>query len=59
MAPWTSVYIKMVEICEAQESKLNEWENGFISSLRTLLERDREITFKQTEVLEKIYLKIL
>lgn len=58
MAEWMSEYIRMISDCEKRESKLNEWEIGFISSLRTLLERGKTITQKQTESLEKIWLRV-
>lgn len=58
MTEWTSEYIRMVKDCEKKESQLNEWEAGFISSLRTTLERGKTITIKQTEKLEKIWLRV-
>ncbi len=37
---------------------LSEWESGFIDSINTTINNDRELSFKQSSVLNKIYEKI-
>jgi hypothetical protein len=44
--------------CEEQESKLTEWERGFIESLRVQLGNERPLTEKQLSTLEGIWKKI-
>lgn len=55
MKTWTDEYITMIEDCEKRESRLTEWESGFLDSIRNRLENERPLTGKQTETLEKIW----
>jgi hypothetical protein len=48
----------LIEDCEKRESKLSNWERGFIDSVRAQLEKDRPLTERQTEILEKIWDRI-
>jgi hypothetical protein len=47
---WSSEYIQLIEDCEQRESKLTDWENTFIDSLKTSIERGLRPTPKQIEV---------
>ena len=46
--------LQMIEDCEARESRLSEWEAGFIDSLSKQVERGRALTEKQDETLNRI-----
>lgn len=48
--------IQMLSDCEARESKLTDWERGFIQSIAERIEHG--ITQKQYETLEKIWERI-
>jgi hypothetical protein len=48
-------HLTMVEDCEKRESKLSDWERGFIDSLRAQLDSDRALTPKQAEILDSIW----
>ena len=50
-------HLQMVADCEARESRLSEWEAGFIDSIRRQLERGRALTERQNESLAKIWEK--
>ena len=47
--------LTMVEDCEKRESRLTEWEAGFIDSIRHQLEAERPLSEKQAEALDKIW----
>ena len=49
---------QMVDDCEARESKLTEWEIGFIDSINMRLERGIILTEAQETTLEKIWKRI-
>jgi hypothetical protein len=55
MATWVDEYLAMVEDCEKRESRLTEWEAGFIDSIRSRLERELPLSAKQIETLDKIW----
>ena len=55
MSTWIDEYLTMVDDCEKRESRLTEWEHGFIDSIRSQLEKEKPLTQKQTETLEKIW----
>lgn len=48
-------HLTMVEDCENRESKLSDWERGFIDSIKIQLERGGSLTDKQVETLDKIW----
>ena len=50
--------LQMIADCEARESRLTEWEQGFIDSLSKQIERGRSLTEKQDETLNKIWDKV-
>lgn len=51
-------HIDMVEDCEKRESKLSEWEKGFIQSIGEQLRRGSSLTDRQVETLDKIWSKV-
>lgn len=53
--------IKIKTILEAQDTgiiKLNDWELGFIDSVDITLSENKELSFKQSSCLSKIYNRI-
>lgn len=48
----------MIDDCEKRESKLTEWESGFIDSIRNRLEQEKPLSSKQTETLDKIWERV-
>ena len=44
-----------VEDCQDRESKLNEWECGFIEDMDVLLAKGTTLTPRQDAVLEKLW----
>lgn len=55
MTTWADEYLTLVEDCEKRESKLTEWEAGFIDSIHHRLEQELPLSVKQTETLDKIW----
>lgn len=51
-------HLQMVKDCEDRESLLDEWETGFISSIRDRLENGKSLTDTQEEKLDKIWDKV-
>lgn len=58
MATWADEYLTMVEDCEKRESRLTPWEMRFIDSIRNSLERDKLLSVKQTETLDRIWERV-
>ena len=58
MADWTDEYLTMIEDCEARESKMTEWEQEFMDSLRKQIEKGRRPSVKQVEVLDRVWEKV-
>ena len=50
--------LQMISDCEARESRLSEWEAGFIDSINKQVEKDRSLTEKQDETLNRIWEKV-
>lgn len=50
--------LRMVEDCEQHESNLNNWERGFIASMRELLDADMHMYDTQVAKLEQIWNKV-
>lgn len=50
--------LQMIEDCENRESKLSEWEQGFIESISVQLGRGGSLTSKQKDKLEAIWNRI-
>lgn len=55
MSSWTEEYTRMIDDCEKRESHLTDWERGFLDSIGRQLEREKPLTPKQIEALEKIW----
>jgi hypothetical protein len=51
-------HLTMVQDCEDRESKLTDWERSFVDSLRSQLERDRPLSEKQRETLDRIWERV-
>ena len=54
---WAAEYLRMVEDCEKRNSKLNDWELGFVASMRGLLENNHKLTFRQSDTFDRIWNK--
>lgn len=50
--------MQMIEDCENRESKLTDWERGFIDSLRHATDKGYSLTEKQVKILEEIWDKV-
>ncbi len=55
MTTTTDEALQLVADCEARESRLSEWEAGFIDSIRRQLEHGRTLTARQDEDLTAIW----
>jgi len=49
---------QMIADCEARESKLSDWERGFIDSISEQLARGKSLTDKQDEILTKVWERV-
>lgn len=49
---------QMIADCEARESRLTEWEQGFVQSLRDQVDRGRSLTDRQAETLERVWTRV-
>lgn len=49
---------QMVKDCENRESKLTDWERGFIDSISKQLAEGRRLSAKQTETLDNIWERV-
>lgn len=57
MSDWSDEYLTMLSDCEARESRLTDWERGFVDSLTSQIQKGRQPTPKQIETLDKIWEK--
>jgi hypothetical protein len=55
MTHWTEEYLQQVEDCEQRESRLSEWEQRFIASIRDQLELERPLSRAQITKLDQIW----
>jgi hypothetical protein len=55
MTDWASEYLQMIDDCEDRESRLTEWERGFVDSIRAQIERGKLLTPKQIETVDEIW----
>lgn len=55
MPDWATEYLQMLTDCEKRESRLTDWERGFVDSLRAQIERGRTPSPKQVETLDTIW----
>jgi hypothetical protein len=52
---WTKEYLKMIDDCEARESRVSPWEAEFLEGISARLARNEGLTSKQIETLENIW----
>jgi nitrate reductase assembly molybdenum cofactor insertion protein NarJ len=52
---WADEYLTLLDDCEKREERLNDWERGFVDSLRKQLEQGRRPSAKQIEALDKCW----
>lgn len=57
-AHWSDEYARMLDDCEKRESKLSDWEIGFIDSLGMQIAAGRLPTAKQIAKLEAIWERV-
>ena len=50
--------MQFVEDCEERDSQLTDWERGFLSSIKKVLESGHGLTEKQTERLTAIWERV-
>ena len=55
MTTWADEYLTMLDDCEKRESRLTDWERGFVDSLRRQLEQGRRPSEKQVESLDAVW----
>lgn len=55
MTTWANEYITLLDDCEARESRLTEWEAGFVDSLRSQIEAGRRPSARQIETLDDVW----
>jgi hypothetical protein len=55
MSDWADEYVMMLEDCEKRESRLTDWERGFVDSLQNQIASGRRPSPKQVETLDDIW----
>jgi hypothetical protein len=55
---WADEYLTMIDDCEKRESKLTEWEVGFLDSIKSQVGRDKPLSVKQVETLDRIWERV-
>ena len=55
---WTQEYLTMVEDCEMRDSRLTDWERGFLDSISKRLENEQGLSERQIETLENIWERV-
>jgi hypothetical protein len=55
VSDWADEYRRMLEDCEKRESRLTDWERGFVDSLGQQLAAGHRPTPKQIETLDTIW----
>lgn len=58
MSDWTSEYRQLVDDCEARESRLTDWQRGFIDSIRDRLDKGVPLSARQIETLDDIWERV-
>jgi hypothetical protein len=58
MESWESEYERMIDDCEKRESRLSEWEQGFISSISSQMDKGKSLTPPQIDTLESIWERV-
>ena len=57
-AQWSDEYAQMIADCEKRESKLSDWERGFIDSLEQQISNGKAPSRKQIERLDEIWERV-
>jgi len=57
MSDWQDEYLTMLDDCEHRESRLSDWERGFVDSLRAWIESGKRPSPKQVETLDNVWEK--
>jgi hypothetical protein len=55
MTTWAAEYLQLIEDCEKRESRLTDWERGFIDSLRRQIEAGQRPTRRQIQSLDEAW----
>ena len=55
---WTEEYLTLVRDCEQRESRLTDWERGFLDSIRAQLENELPLSVRQSETLDRIWERV-
>lgn len=55
MTSWADEYITLLDDCEQRESRLTDWERGFVDSLRKQIEAGRRPSAKQIDALDNVW----
>ena len=55
MSTWVEDCLQMVDDCEKRESRLTDWEAGFVDSIKMTLLDERPISAKQIDALNEIW----
>ena len=55
MSDWADEYVQLLDDCEARESRLSDWERGFIESIRCRIDNGIRLTPKQIETLSNVW----
>jgi hypothetical protein len=58
MSTWSDEYLQMVTDCENRESRVNDWERGFLDGVRYRLESGEGISPRQIETLDRIWERV-
>jgi hypothetical protein len=58
MTDWTDEYAQMLTDCMKRESKLTEWERGFVDSLDKWIGDGKKPTPKQCATLDEIWERV-
>lgn len=54
---WEGEYLTLLDDCEARESRLSDWERGFVDSLRQQISNGRRPSQKQIDTLDNVWEK--
>ena len=52
MTTWDSEYLQLIDDCEQRESRLSDWERGFIDSMREQIGSGRVPSSMQLDTLD-------
>ena len=58
MAHWSDEYTTLLDDCEKRESRLNDWERSFVTSLREQIEQGHTPSHKQSERLDALWERV-